>query len=279
MLFDFAKKIFNNKRKILIINEGDRYGINLRDGLQKINLDIASMENNDDLLQAIIRYAPDLILILISNSQEDGMAILEKLKNNKILIPTMLCLDSQQFSIDVELTKKYGIVDTITFEEINSSAAIAKISAYLNINIFGNSKDTAYKLKVLEPKENRKNIIILLVEDYKDLRETLGAKLARNGYTVHLAKDGEEALMSVNSLQPQLILLDIIMPGMSGFEVLKKIKKDEKTKNIPVIMLSNLGEEDDIQKARILGAVDYLVKANVDMDYISNKLAFYLKLL
>ena len=104
---------------------------------------------------------------------------------------------------------------------------------------------------------------ILLVEDDRSLARLYEAKLQKEGYTVEIAADGEECLEKVGDYQPDLILLDIIIPKIDGFEVLKRIKADKKLQDIPIILLTNLGQDEDIQKGEQLGADVYLIKANL----------------
>ncbi len=113
---------------------------------------------------------------------------------------------------------------------------------------------------------------ILLVEDDKFLSTALGDKLTREGFTVIKAANGEEALAKVRLARPDLVLLDLIMPQKTGFEVLADLKLEPNTKNIPVIVLSNLGQEVDIKKAKELGARDYLVKSDVEMKTVVEKI-------
>jgi len=107
---------------------------------------------------------------------------------------------------------------------------------------------------------------ILVVEDDRFLREAAEAALRRQGFTVLVASDGEEGLRVARAELPDLVLLDLIMPGLQGFEVLKLLKEEAATSAIPVIILSNLGQDSDVKKAMEAGAVDYLVKANLALD-------------
>src|SRR5690349_11438113 len=97
---------------------------------------------------------------------------------------------------------------------------------------------------------------VLLAEDDRFLRKAAGAMLRRQGFTVLTAEDGEEALRVARAETPDLILLDLIMPKMQGFEVLKALKRDPQTSPIPVVILSNLGQESVSQAARQMGALD-----------------------
>lgn len=112
---------------------------------------------------------------------------------------------------------------------------------------------------------------ILLVEDDTFLIDILVQKFKSDGYTVIHAGDGETALKKVHENDPDLIFLDIILPGMNGFEVLKKLKDDDTIGDIPVAFLSNLGQKEDIEKGKRLGAVDFIVKANHSLDEIVAK--------
>lgn len=104
---------------------------------------------------------------------------------------------------------------------------------------------------------------ILLVDDDLLLARMYQKKLENDGYEVLVAEDGEVALKNILSFAPDLILLDIMMPKIDGYEVLKRLKGDTRTSSIPVIFLTNVGAtDDDIEKGLELGAVAYLVKAN-----------------
>jgi CheY-like chemotaxis protein len=106
---------------------------------------------------------------------------------------------------------------------------------------------------------------ILLVEDDRFLRKAAEATLRRNGFVVRTAVDGEEALQRIQEEAPDLVLLDLIMPKLQGFEVLRILKQDPATRQIPVVVLSNLGQESDVQQALQGGAIAYLIKANLSL--------------
>lgn len=118
---------------------------------------------------------------------------------------------------------------------------------------------------------------ILIVEDDKFLRELMSQKLNKEGYEVIEAVDGEEGVKKVKEELPDLILLDLILPGMDGFEVLGEIKKEESTNKIPVIILSNLGQREDIERGLNMGATDYLIKAHFTPGEIIEKVKSVLK--
>lgn len=117
---------------------------------------------------------------------------------------------------------------------------------------------------------------ILIIEDDKFLRELLGKKLSSLGYNAVLAVDGEEGIEKIKSETPDIVLLDLILPGINGFEVLEKAKKDPAINEVPIIILSNLGQSEDIEKGLRLGAKDFLVKAHFTPQEIVNKIQMFL---
>jgi DNA-binding response OmpR family regulator len=117
---------------------------------------------------------------------------------------------------------------------------------------------------------------ILVIEDDKFLRKVISLKLDRNGFEVYEAIDGEKGIKKIAEKKPDLILLDLILPGMDGFEVLSKIKTNPDFAEIPIIIFSNLGQKDDIEKGLRMGANDYLVKAHFTPDEIISKIRLIL---
>lgn len=107
-----------------------------------------------------------------------------------------------------------------------------------------------------------KKIKILLIEDDYFLAGIYLAKFELEGFEIILAKDGEQGLEFADSKNPDIILLDIFLPKKDGFDVLRDLKKSSVTKNIPVIIMTNLSENKNVKKCFDLGAVDYIIKSN-----------------
>jgi CheY-like chemotaxis protein len=112
---------------------------------------------------------------------------------------------------------------------------------------------------------------ILLIEDEEIIISLLQKKLTREGYEVSAAKDGEEGLRAMRETEPDVILLDIIMPKMGGLEVLEEMNKDPNLKKIPVIVISNSGQPVELDQAQRLGAKDWLVKTQFDPKEVLEK--------
>lgn len=117
---------------------------------------------------------------------------------------------------------------------------------------------------------------LLIVEDEKALAEVLRDEFQSHDFTVEVAMDGEAALEVLKTSMPDLILLDLLLPKKDGFEVLETIKSDRKLKHIPVIILSNLGQDEEIKRGLALGAKDYFVKTQHPLKEVVEKVKHYL---
>ena len=112
---------------------------------------------------------------------------------------------------------------------------------------------------------------VLIMEDDTFFQKFYSSKLTESGFQVTVASDGEEGLAKLAQSRPDLILLDIIMPKKDGFDVLKAISVDHSLRTIPILVFSTLGQEQDIQKAKALGAYDYVNKSLLDYNVLLTK--------
>lgn len=115
-----------------------------------------------------------------------------------------------------------------------------------------------------EPKNKGKTVLI--VEDEALLGNLLEKKLKKEGFEILRASDGSEAIEIIENQDPDLTLLDIILPKVSGFEFMKKVQESPRVDEIPIVIVSNLGQKSDIEKGKNLGAVGYFVKAKMSID-------------
>jgi CheY-like chemotaxis protein len=112
---------------------------------------------------------------------------------------------------------------------------------------------------------------ILIIEDEEIMLNLLQKKLTKEDYEVSVARDGDEGIRVMKEVKPDLILLDIIMPKMGGFEVMEEMNKDEELKKIPVIIISNSGQPVELDRAQKLGAKDWLIKTEFDPQEVIDK--------
>ena len=113
---------------------------------------------------------------------------------------------------------------------------------------------------------------IVIIEDDESLVKIIQDALDHQKYDLTLLLPSEEALRKIADLNPVVIVLDIMLPGESGFDFLARLKEDSRTKDIPVVILSNLGQDEEIRKGLSLGAVDYIVKADFSIYEIVHKI-------
>ncbi|OGH41893.1 MAG: hypothetical protein A3H79_02700 [Candidatus Levybacteria bacterium RIFCSPLOWO2_02_FULL_36_8b] len=118
---------------------------------------------------------------------------------------------------------------------------------------------------------------ILVAEDDKFLANAYRVKLSKTDHEIKIVSDGQEVMDILETFTPDIILLDLIMPVKDGFSVLEELKKNEKWKNIPVIVASNLGQKEDIDRSMLLGATDYIVKSDMHINDILIKINNALK--
>ena len=115
-------------------------------------------------------------------------------------------------------------------------------------------------------------ISVLVVEDDKFISNAFKTKFESEGFTCKLAFNGEEALEILQDFVPSIIILDLVMPVKNGFEVLRAVRQDARLKEVPVIVATNLGEEQYIVKAKEMGANDYILKSELSLSDLVKKI-------
>jgi len=269
-----------DKKRILIIEDEESLVDLLTAKLNKEGYSVEFAYDGEAGYSKIKEVKPDLILLDIVMPKMDGYEVLEKMNEEKIKIPVIIISNSGQ-PVEIEKTKKLGAIGHLIKTEFSPLDVLNKVKECLDNG--GDSSAGKDKHEVLKAKENKEakklGVNVLLVEDDAFLREICSKKLTKEGYTVYEAIDGEQALSGIESAKPDIVLLDIILPAIDGFQILSQIRtnKNKKIAKVPVIMLSNLGQDDDIKKAMDMGANDYLVKAHFTTEEIIEKIKVLLK--
>jgi DNA-binding response OmpR family regulator len=268
-----TKKI-SKKIKILIIEDEKSLVDLLLTKLEKEGYEIRAALDGAEGLKEIKKFSPDLILLDIVMPKMNGYEVLEKMHQEKIKIPVIIISNSGQ-PVEIEKTTKLGAIDHLVKTEFSAADVLEKVHKCLHDQ---DGEVDEKKAAAITPKESKEvkqlNIKVVLVEDDPFLREICSKKLVKEGYSVYEAIDGEQALGIVRQVKPDIVLLDIILPALDGFQILHEIRKDadKVVAKVPVIMLSNLGQDDDIKKAMEMGANDYLVKAHFTTEEIAQKI-------
>jgi DNA-binding response OmpR family regulator len=246
------------KEKILVIEGEVNFGKRIVDALEKEGY-TASLETDGTAgLKAIYDILPHLILVDIILPGTDGYKILEKKQAEPLLvkIPVFL-ISTQGVPINMARIPQGSVKEFILDLHADTQEIIKRVNTLLG---YVSSKE------VKEDSVNRKKIV--WVEDDKLIGTILSKKLTASGFDLYHAKDGTEAMRYLANNVPDAIVLDLLMPGMSGFDILQKIKADPRLKDVPAMILSNLNKQSDIDRTKILGAQKFLVKAAASLDQI-----------
>lgn len=255
------------QQKILIIEDEKTLLDALSKKLEFEGYDVYTAVDGEDGLNKIKEHMPDLILLDILMPRLDGFGVLENIHKDPKLskIPVIIISNSGQ-PVEIERALSLGVKDYLIKAEFDPEEVIIKVR-----NTLGKMQKDSEGPKSKSKGGSKK---ILIIEDDQLLRSLCSKKLVTEGYEVDAAIDSQQGLEKIKNNPPELILLDLVLPGMSGFEVLKIVKADpdKRISDIPVIILSNLGQESDITKGKELGATDYLIKATTTTDEIVEKI-------
>lgn len=251
------------KKRILFIDDDKLLGDVLTRKIEKEGYEVILVTDGAEGLHHISSDKPDLVLLDILLPTMNGYEVLEAKQKDPTLtnIPIIIISDSGQ-PVDMERARILGVKDYLIKARLDPQEVMNKINSYL-----GGPEASDKGVKRLAGQK------ILWVEDDQFLSSILAVKLSHEGSVGLYAKNGEEALEILGRETPDIILLDLLLPGMTGFEVLQAIRTNSKMTNVPIIVLSNLGQKEDMEKTKELGATKYLIKAEHDLDDIVNEVA------
>ncbi|HEY4499143.1 MAG TPA: response regulator [Candidatus Paceibacterota bacterium] len=206
-------------------------------------------------------FVPDLLLLDIILPTKSGYDVLsEKNQDPKIKdIPVIVISNSGQ-PVEINRALSLGVKDYLVKAQFDPDEVLNKVRNQLERGEKTRENGTSGVQLA-----GRK---VMWVEDDKFLSDIISRKLHNEGCGLVHYTGGDEALAGVEQEMPDVILLDILLSGMDGFEILKRLKENMKVKHIPVILLSNLGQKSDIDKGRELGAEKFLIKASMNLDEI-----------
>ena len=271
--------------KILIIEDDIFLGDVLLQKLKTSGYETVLARDGASGLKQIHDWKPDLILLDIILPQMNGYEVLEaKQKDASISsIPVIVISNSGQ-PVEINRALALGVKDYLVKAQFDPEEVIVKVRLQLSnegddaaTKVHNMSSGSTAGSPVASSEPGLSGRKIMWVEDDKFLSDIIARKLSLQGCALVHATEGEEALKLLQSENPDLILLDILLSGIDGFEILKRIKENPKTKHIPIILLSNLGQKSDVDKGKALGAARFLIKASVTLDEIVEEIKRVLK--
>jgi len=271
--------------KILIIEDEPVHLNVMKAKLEYEGYEILVATDGETGLNMIKSQKPDLVLLDIILPKMNGFEVLDNLKDYSDRPPIIVVSNSGQ-PVEVDKALKFGAIDYLVKAEFNPGDVLEKVE-----KVLGRPQKSPEIMPVKSSapanagaeRPNNKNsqasrqAKILIIEDDKFLRDLISQKLRKENFNTLEAVDGEEGLKTAREKSPDIILLDLILPGLDGFEILRVLKGDKNTSQIPVIVLSNLGQKEDMDRALSGGAEDFMVKAHFTPGEIVTKIKSVLK--
>lgn len=223
------------------------------------------------IIPEITRIHPDLIILDINMRSVNAFTVLELLRTNSdsalARTPVIISSDTGDL-VEIGQALKFGVVDYFTKTNIDVQQVIAKIQRHIGVSVSDAALAATASTPIRPSPDQVPLIKLLIVEDDKFLRDLAVQKLSKEAFVLFAAMDGEQGIAMAEKEFPNVILLDILLPGIDGFEVLRRIRLNPALATTSVAMLSNFGQREDIERALGLGADQFFIKANYTLDEI-----------
>ncbi|MBK7996692.1 MAG: response regulator [Blastocatellia bacterium] len=258
----------NTSSKILYVEDDVNQALFLSLVLRSANYQIRICDNPNNFDTDLKEFLPDLIILDIFLPNATGYDLARYLRSSKEYrnIPILFLTTQRQVEIKFEAISSGG--DSYLTKPVNPDVLIPTIKALLEKNrksiSISQTEEPLQKAISLESsfvtKENKASKKILIIDDDVTLANTLKVMFQTRAYQVMLEHDGKKGLNRASSYSPDLILLDVMLPVINGFDVARKLKEIDKTKDIPIIMFTTLGQEANISRGYSLGIEDYITK-------------------
>ena len=246
------------KKRILIIEDDAFFADVLKNKLEGYGCEVEWVADGTGGFDKIKEMKPDLVLLDILLPGMNGYEILDKQRQVDEIrdIPVIVISNSGQ-PVEIERVLELGAKDYLIKAQFGPNEVMDKVIACLG-DLDGEEKDPG----------SIKGKTIFIVEDDEFLSDLLKEKFEMEEAEIVHVTSGEELFTALDDKKPDLILLDIVLPRMDGYEILDAIRNDEKVKDVPVVMLSNLGQRSDVEKGKEKGANKFLVKALFSLDQV-----------
>ncbi len=261
-------------KKVLIIEDDVFLGDVLLQKMAKEGFKAQLSRNGSEGFELLSKFQPDILLLDIMLPGMNGYEILEgKSKNPDIAkIPTIVISNSGQ-PVEIKRIEALGVKDYLVKATLDVQEVITMVKKVLGGEDGtpapqGSPAERDAQVVVPHGAKNIDGVKVLWVEDDKFLGDILSRKMIQQGAELFHAVDGPQALEHLKTNIPDIITLDVMLPGMNGFDILQQIRMDARLAKVPVIMLSNLGQPGDVEKSKMLGAEKFLVKAALTLDEI-----------
>ncbi len=257
-------------KKILIVEDDNALGTALVTKLSKSEYDVKLVEDGLEVISTARGFKPDLILLDIILPHKNGYEILDEMTKDAELntIPVIVISNSGQ-PVEISRILALGVKDYIVKAQFNPEELLEKVRTQLEEEV--QTEINTEGQNSFSPSLSGKSV--LWVEDDEFLGDIVEKKLSGVDCKLTHVKNGEDALKFLEANKADIVVLDVILPMLDGYEILKRIKENPNTASVPVILLSNLGQPEDIEKGKKLGAELFLIKATFTLDEVLLQIA------
>lgn len=252
-------------QKILIVEDDKFLGDVLLQKLISDGFDTRLIKDGSLAIKEITEFNPDLVLLDILLPNFNGYEILEEKQKIESIkdIPVIILSNSGQ-PVEISRALNLGVKDYLVKAHFDPEEVLVKVKQQFGGLETNPGKTVSNKLK---------GKTIMWVEDDQFLSDLISRKMSKiNCNFVHVIR-GDEVMKKLEEVTPDLVMLDVLLPGLNGLEILTAIKNNKDTKNIPVIIISNMNQPNDLKKYKDLGAVDFIVKADFSLEEIFKRMA------
>lgn len=246
------------RKKLIVLVEDEQTLANLIElELEQKGYSVKTAVNGTDGLELIRKSKPDLVLLDLMLPNLKGFDILEKLYNEDHILPALpvIIISNSGDSMEIDRALRMGVKDYLIKVNFNPHEVVEKVNNVLGAQNFKGKREAK------KPKAATGNRV-LVVEDDIILSDALERKFIEKGYKAYVAPNASTAKNILQEHEVDVILLDLVLPDEHGLGFLRELKKDKRTNKIPVVIISNLGQQEEIEQGIQAGATDYLVKTN-----------------
>lgn len=265
-------------RSILIISVDEEFTTRLSGVLKEAGHRVLLAHDEPSLKDVFSLAIPELLIIDVGVNGENNIAMLEAIRaqsDQRIALVPVIAASQNGDLVEIAAVIKLGVRDYFVKSKNDDAQILQKIakvfpaaSAVAASSTPASPVSAAISAAATAESRDASSIKVLVIEDDKFLRDLALQKIAKEGFHVVAAVDGEQGVEFAEKEIPDIILLDILLPGIDGFEVLSRVRANPALAKTKVSMLSNFGQREDIEKALKGGADQFMVKANYTLDEI-----------
>ncbi|MEI8249168.1 MAG: response regulator [Candidatus Taylorbacteria bacterium] len=249
------------KETILIIESNQLIGDRLTSYLAQEGYVTILITKGSEGFTEIVEHKPDLVILDITLNGADGYQILaQKFADSTVKNIPVFLVSTQGVPINMRRVPEKSVQQFIVSMNGDEKDITARVNTF-----FKHDEQPVVSTYVTPSADKKK---ILWVEDDKLIGTILGKKLMNSGFNLLHATKGEDALKAVKTFTPDAIVMDLMLPGMSGFDIIQKFHMDDSLKNVPTMILTNSSKQSDIEKSQKLGVQKFFTKATLSLDQI-----------